>query len=88
MALIGGGHAFGKSHGACPDGPGKAPNEDVTNPWPGKCGSGRGKDAFTSGMEGPWTTRPTVWDNEFFVNLLNRSWELIKGQAKRFESSF
>mmetsp|Transcript_2666 Transcript_2666/g.3947 ORF Transcript_2666/g.3947 Transcript_2666/m.3947 type:complete len:297 (+) Transcript_2666:712-1602(+) len=51
VALIGGGHTFGKSHGACPDGPGSPPSEDEGNPWPGMCGSGRGSDTFTSGIE-------------------------------------
>eukprot|EP00913_Durusdinium_trenchii_P016648 g15648.t1 len=85
VALIGGGHTFGKSHGACPEGPGPAPNQDVHNPWPGKCGTGKGNDTFTSGMEGPWTTKPTEWDNEFFVDLLNRSWELIKGPGGHWQ---
>ena len=66
MALIGGGHAFGKTHGACPDGAGEPPNVDPGNPWPGLCGTGKGKDAFTSGFEGPWTTEPTTWDNKYY----------------------
>jgi len=76
VALIAGGHEFGKLHGACPDGPGPSPAEDPTNPWPGKCGTGKGKDTFTSGLEGPWTQHPTMWKHEYFVNLLNKSWEL------------
>eukprot|EP00729_Bicosta_minor_P022879 gene22879-17432_t len=52
-----------KTHGACPDGAGPSPKEDPLNPWPGKCGSGVGADAFTSGFEGPWTVNPTQWDN-------------------------
>jgi catalase (peroxidase I) len=71
VALIGGGHCYGKTHGACPDGAGPSPMEDPENPWPGNCGTGKGPDAFTTGFEGPWTTNPTSWDNEFFNNLLN-----------------
>ena len=46
VALIGGGHTFGKSHGACPKGPGPAPREDINNPWPGMCGTGKGTLGF------------------------------------------
>eukprot|EP00929_Paragymnodinium_shiwhaense_P087979 TRINITY_DN4816_c0_g2_i1.p1 TRINITY_DN4816_c0_g2~~TRINITY_DN4816_c0_g2_i1.p1 ORF type:complete len:442 (-),score=104.41 TRINITY_DN4816_c0_g2_i1:189-1439(-) len=75
VALIGGGHAFGKTHGACPKGPGPSPMENITNPWPGMCGTGVGKDAFTAGFEGPWTTTPTKWGNEYFRLLLSKTWE-------------
>lgn len=74
VALIGGGHAFGKAHGACPLGAGPSPLEQPLNPWPGNCGSGRGADTFTAGFEGSWTSTPTQWSNEFFYNLLNYTW--------------
>jgi len=77
--LIGGGHAFGKTHGACPFGPGPSPAEDPVNPWPGKCGSGKGPDTFTSGFEGSWTAYPTRWGNSYFHNLLNYTWESYIG---------
>ena len=70
VALIGGGHAFGKTHGPCPHGAGPGPEEDPAKPWPGKCGSGKGADTFTSGFEFPWTTQPTTFDNEYFRLLL------------------
>jgi len=79
VALIGGGHAFGKTHGACPDGPGPSPKEDPMNPWPGNCGSGKGMDAFTSGFEGPWTPNPTTWDNQYFKQLIARNWSVHLG---------
>lgn len=83
VALIGGGHAFGKTHGACPNGPGLPPIDDPVNPWPGLCGTGKGADAFTAGFEGPWTTKPTSWDNEYFHNLLNHTWEHWVGPGGR-----
>eukprot|EP01083_Nonionella_stella_P120106 359613_1 len=79
VALIGGGHAFGKAHGACPLGPGSSPEDDPTNPWPGNCGAGTGPDTFTSGFEGQWTTNPLTWDNEFFIQLIDDNYTLITG---------
>jgi len=79
VALIGGGHAFGKTHGACPAGPGPSPIEDPSNPWPGLCGTGKGEDTYTSGFELPFTTNPTNWDNEYFRNLINYDWEVHIG---------
>jgi catalase-peroxidase len=77
VALIGGGHAFGKTHGACPTGAGPNPTEDPMRPWPGTCTNntsvegqatpsamGVGSNAWTSGFEGSWTTTPTTWNNE------------------------
>ncbi|KAI8473491.1 MAG: putative catalase-peroxidase [Monoraphidium minutum] len=89
VALIGGGHAFGMTHGACATGPGPGPEEDPKNPWPGTCGSGadkgKGKNTFTSGFEGPWTSRPTKWDNEYFTNLLDFDWVKHKGPGDHWQ---
>ncbi|KAG2448406.1 hypothetical protein HYH02_006298 [Chlamydomonas schloesseri] len=79
VALIGGGHAFGKAHGACPSGPGPSPAEQPEAPWPGTCGDGKGNNTFTSGFEGPWTTTPTAWGNQYFQNLLDYNWEVHVG---------
>lgn len=78
VAIIGGGHAFGKAHGACPDGPGPSPIEDPFNPYPGNCGEGVA-NTFTSGFELPFTSRPTYWDNEYFKNLIEYEWESFTG---------
>jgi catalase (peroxidase I) len=92
VALIGGGHAFGKSHGACPKGPGLPPKDVYKNgmpgeqiPWAGMCGTGKGKDAFTAGFEGPWTTNPLKWDNEFYKKLLNNQWEKFVGPGGKYQ---
>ena len=85
VALIGGGHAFGKTHGACPSGAGPSPAQQPGNPWPGTCGTGRGADAWTSGFEGPWTTTPTAWDNQYFRNLIQHSWEAHVGPGGRYQ---
>merc|ERR1712122_284947 len=66
---IGGGHAFGKTHCACPMGAGPSPADQPLNPWPEACGTGTGEDAFTSGFEGPWTTKPNQYDDEFFRDV-------------------
>ncbi|KAJ3073082.1 hypothetical protein HDU98_002288 [Podochytrium sp. JEL0797] len=85
VALIGGGHAFGKTHGACKTGAGPSPLEDPTNPWPGTCGVngtamfGKGENTFSSGFEGAWSTTPTVWSNQYFTNLLGFNWTLFMG---------
>merc|ERR1711865_208904 len=92
VALIGGGHAFGKSHGACPAGQGLPPIEAYAqdqDPWLGGCGEvplkGKGPNTFTSGFEGPWTTKPTVWDNEFYTMLLDREWEKFVGPGGHWQ---
>jgi catalase-peroxidase len=79
VALIGGGHTFGKCHGAGPGGPGPSPLECPENPYPGMFGTGKGNDAVTSGLEGPWTANPTKWDNSYFRNLVDYEWEKHKG---------
>lgn len=90
VALIGGGHAFGKAHGACPNGAGMSPMVAYSRtppgiPWSGRCGSGKSQDAFTSGFEGPWTTEPLRWDNEFFKLLLEQKWEKHIGPGGRWQ---
>eukprot|EP00903_Cladosiphon_okamuranus_P014548 g13495.t1 len=81
VALIGGGHAFGKCHGACPTGPGADPMDAPWDPWAGTCGDpdsptfGKAENTFTSGFEGPWSETPTVWTNNYFVDLLEYDWE-------------
>lgn len=75
VALIGGGHAFGKTHGASESDSGLPPKECPFNSWAGPTGV----NSITSGFEGPWTTRPTTWSNEYFVNLAMNNWELHTG---------
>ena len=85
VALIAGGHTFGKTHGAAdadayvgpePEG---ADLEEQGLGWKNTYGSGKGSDTITSGLEGAWTATPIKWDNSFFENLFNYEWELIKG---------
>ncbi|MFF9064297.1 catalase/peroxidase HPI [Streptomyces sp. NPDC014891] len=85
-ALIIGGHTFGKCHGAVdpscvgPE-PEAAPVEQQALGWRNTCGSGKGADALTSGLEGAWTTAPTRWDNGYLDNLFRYDWELTTSPA-------
>jgi catalase-peroxidase len=85
VALIAGGHTFGKAHGAAsaaqyvgpePEG---APLEEQGLGWSNKFGTGKGGDAITSGLEGAWTANPIKWDNGYFDNLFGYDWEVAKG---------
>ena len=86
VALIAGGHTFGKTHGAGdaklvgPD-PEAAPIEDQGLGWKSRHGSGKAGDAITSGLEVTWTTTPTRWSNNFFDNLFGYEWELQRSPA-------
>jgi catalase-peroxidase len=89
-ALIAGGHTFGKTHGAVPESyigrePEAAPIEEQGLGWKNSYGSGKGADAFTSGLEGAWTTNPTKWDNNFLENLYVYEWELTKSPAGKYQ---
>jgi len=86
VALIAGGHTFGKTHGAGPESdvarePEGAPIEEQGFGWKNKYGSGKGADTFTSGLEGTWTTNPVKWDNNFLETLFGHEWELSKSPA-------
>jgi catalase-peroxidase len=86
VALIAGGHTFGKTHGAGPASnvgpePESAPIEEQGFGWKSSYGTGKGKDAITSGLEVTWTTTPTKWSNGFFSLLFNNEWELSKSPA-------
>ncbi len=86
VALIAGGHTFGKTHGAASsDNVGKEPEavdlEHQGFGWASKYGSGKGADTITSGLEVTWTTTPTKWSNNFFENLFGYEWELTKSPA-------
>ncbi len=87
VALIAGGHTFGKAHGAADPGqyvgfaPAGAGIEEQNLGWRNTFGSGHGDATITSGLEGAWTSSPTKWDNGFFNNLFNFEWELTKSPA-------
>jgi catalase-peroxidase len=86
LALIAGGHTFGKTHGAAPaDHVGPEPEaaalEEQGFGWRNTYGSGTGADAITSGLEVTWTSTPTRWSNQFLENLFNYEWELTKSPA-------
>ena len=87
VALIAGGHTFGKTHGAAdpskyvgPE-PAAASIEEQGLGWKNSFGKGSGGDTITSGLEGAWTTTPTKWSNNFFWNLFGYEWELSKSPA-------
>ena len=87
VALIAGGHTFGKTHGAADAGKhvGAAPEgadlEDQGFGWKNRFGSGKGGDTITSGLEGAWTSNPIKWDSGYFENLFGYEWELTKSPA-------
>ncbi len=86
VALIAGGHSFGKTHGAGPAShvgpdPEAADLEEQGMGWRSTFGSGKGGDAITSGLEVTWTTTPTKWSNNYFENLFGYEWELTKSPA-------
>ncbi|MGL2965957.1 catalase/peroxidase HPI [Flavobacterium sp. XGLA_31] len=87
VALIAGGHTFGKTHGAADPSkyvgrePAAAGIEEQNLGWKNSFGSGHGADTISSGLEGAWTTTPTKWSNNFFENLFGYEWELTKSPA-------
>ncbi len=86
VALIAGGHTFGKGHGAAPDshlgaGPAGASIEDQAFGWKSSYGSGKGNDTITSGIEGAWTKTPAQWSHDYFTHLFEYEWELTKSPA-------
>ncbi|MFB7142146.1 catalase/peroxidase HPI [Gottfriedia sp. NPDC056225] len=90
IALIAGGHTFGKAHGAgdpshVGDNPEAATLETQGFGWLSTYGSGKGRDTISSGIEGAWTSNPTKWDNEFFEQLFEYEWELTKSPAGAFQ---
>jgi catalase-peroxidase len=90
VALIAGGHTFGKTHGAGdaalvgPE-PEAAPIEEQGLGWKSKFGTGKGDDTITSGLEVIWTQTPTKWSNNFFRNLFSYEWELTKSPAGAYQ---
>ncbi len=87
VALVAGGHTFGKAHGAGDPGkyvgrePEAAPLQAMGLGWLNTMGTGRGVDTITSGIEGAWTTNPIKWDNDYFKILLENDWELTHSPA-------
>ena len=87
VALIAGGHTFGKTHGAADPGkhvgvePAAAGLEEQSQGWKNSFGTGNGEYTITSGLEGAWTTTPTKWSNNYFENLFGFEWELTKSPA-------
>ncbi len=86
VALIAGGHTFGKTHGAAPESnvgpePEGAPLQEQGLGWSNRFGTGVGGDAITSGLEGTWTPSPVTWDNSFFATLFGYEWQRVKSPA-------
>jgi catalase-peroxidase len=86
VALIAGGHTFGKTHGAAPEShlgrePEGAPLQEQGLGWVNDFGTGKGGDAITSGLEGTWTPTPTRWDNSFFATLFGYEWQKVESPA-------
>jgi catalase-peroxidase len=86
VALIAGGHTFGKTHGAAPESnlgpePEGAPLQEQGLGWRNRFGTGAGGDAITSGLEGTWTPSPVTWDNSFFETLFRYEWQKVKSPA-------
>ena len=86
VALIAGGHTFGKTHGAADAGnvgpePEAAPLHEMGLGWRNAYGTGKGDDTITSGLEGAWTPTPVAWDTSFFDTLFGYEWELMKSPA-------
>jgi catalase-peroxidase len=87
VALIAGGHTFGKTHGAADPNqyvgaePAGASIEEQSMGWKNTFGTGKGEHTITSGLEGAWTTTPTKWSNNYFENLFGFEWELTKSPA-------
>ncbi len=86
VALVAGGHTFGKTHGAGPAThvgrePEAAPVEEMGLGWKSSFGTGKGDDTITSGIEGPWTPNPIQWDMGYFDMLFNYDWNLVKSPA-------
>lgn len=90
VALIAGGHTFGKTHGAAPEGeyveaePEAAPMAQMGIGWRSNYGSGSGNDTIGSGLEVTWTYHPTRWDNEFFHILFAYEWECVTGEGGHY----
>jgi catalase-peroxidase len=91
VALIAGGHTFGKAHGAanaaqwCGPEPEGATIEEQGLGWTNRYQTGKGADAITSGLEGAWTSNPIKWDNGYFENLFGYEWELTKSPAGAYQ---
>ena len=91
VALIAGGHTFGKTHGAadpskyCGPEPEGAGIEEQGLGWKNSFGSGKGVDTISSGLEGAWTTNPVKWDNNYLENLFGYEWELTKSPAGAYQ---